>query len=103
MDINRDNFKNKEKKLKRYYFEQKRLEKILNHIKQCSSYYNLKHNPISKMYGFEALKYELAGSYSFRLSKAGRLIRLIFSFDQEYNTVILEDISMEHYLDIKRK
>lgn len=35
MQLNRVNLKNEEKKLKRYHEEQKRFEKILNHIKLC--------------------------------------------------------------------
>lgn len=103
MQINRENFKNQEKKLKRYYYEQERLEKILTHIRQCNSVEDLQNNPISKMYGLEALKHEYSGLYSFRLSKGGGKIRLIVSLNIEYNVLILEEISMDHYKDIKRK
>lgn len=103
MKINRDNFKNQEKKLKRHYFELEQLEKILTHIKQCNSFEDLQNNPVSKIYGFEALKHEHSGLCSFRLSKSAGKIRLIVSIDKEYNIVILEAISMKHYKDIKRK
>ncbi len=103
MKINREIFKSQEKKLKRHYYEQERYEKILTHIKQCNSIEDLENNPISKIYGFEALKHEYSGLYSFRLSKSGGKIRLIVSLDKEYNIVTLEVISMEHYKDIKRK
>ena len=33
MKINRDNFKNEEKKLKKYYEEKEILDRIINHIK----------------------------------------------------------------------
>jgi len=55
------------------------------------------------MYGFEALKYQFSGKYSFNLSKKGGVIRLIVSINPRTNTVILEDITMKHYKDLKRK
>jgi len=61
VQLNRTKFNNEEKKLKRHHEEQRMLEKILVHIKQCNSYNELINNPISKMYGFEPLKYDLIG------------------------------------------
>lgn len=58
-----ENFKNEQKKLKKHYKEQRNLELILNHIKICQSFQELSTSPISYMYGFEALKYELSGYY----------------------------------------
>lgn len=89
MIIDRGNFKNQEKQLKRYNYERQRLEKILNHIRQCNS--------------FEALKYNMNGQYSFRLSKNGGVIRLIFTIDEKNNIVKLLNITMNHYQDFKRK
>lgn len=103
MNINRDIFKNKEKNIKRYHNEKENLAKIILHIKQCDNFKALSNHPISIMYGFEALKYQFSGKYSFNLSKRGGVIRLIVSVNQETNTVILEDISMKHYNDLKRK
>ena len=103
MHLSCENFKNEQKKLKKHYQEQIILEKLLLHIKICQTYDELVSNPISTMYGFEALKHELFGYYSFRLSKKGGVIRLIFTIDKEKNIVKLEFISMDHYEDFKKK
>ncbi len=65
------------------------------------------------MYGFEALKHELSGYYSFRLSKKGGVIRLIVSegksdeeINLEYNNITNKDfanrigITPKHLIDI---
>ena len=103
MRLNRDNFKNQEKKLKKYNEELKTYNKIINHIKLCNNFDELQFSPTSLMYGFEAMKYGLNGYYSFRLSKKGGVIRLIVSKGKEYDELNLEYISMEHYNDFKRK
>lgn len=103
MIINRDNFNNQEKKLKRYIPEKRTYDMIINHIKLCNSFEELQYSPIAAMYGFEALKYELSGYYSFRLSKKGGLIRLIVSKGKNYDELNLEYISMDHYEDFKRR
>lgn len=103
MRIIRENFKQEEKKIKKHYEEQKMLDKIINHIKQCQNYDELKNSPISKMYGFEHLKYELNDYYGFNLCKQGGVIRLICSIDKENNSVKLEFISKKHYKDLKKR
>ena len=78
------------------------LEKIINHIKQCGDFIELSRNPISLMYGFEPLKYELNGYYSFNLNKNGGKIRLLFS-TKSTDEIILEYISTDHYEDFKNR
>ena len=77
------------------------LEKIIKHIKISSSCNDLKNNPMSRIYDFEELKYELNGYCSFRLEKNG-IIRLLVKLNEEENSVKLEYISMDHYRDFKR-
>lgn len=55
------------------------------------------------MYGFEPLKHEMRGYYSFNLCKVGGVIRLVFTIDVKNNSVNLEYISMNHYKDFKEK
>ena len=102
MVLNEENLKREVKKIKKYNYEKGRLNMILNHIKLCETYNDLSLNPISKMYGFEKLKYKLQGFVSFNLCKNGGMIRLICSVDISNNTVKIEKISMNHYEDIKR-
>lgn len=94
-------FSTRRKKLAKHYEARKMLEKILLHIKETLSYEDLSLNPISKMYGFEALKHEMSGFYSFNLCKNGGTIRLICQIDVRKNTVRLLYISMNHYIDFK--
>ena len=103
MIINRDNFKNEEKKLKRFNEEQKRLEKIINYLKLCNSFEELEHDPVAATYDFERLKYELNAYHSFNLCKKGGTIRLIVSKGKQYDEINLEYISMDHYKDFKNK
>lgn len=103
MKIDRSNFKDQEKKLKRHFKEQKILEKIILHIKQCETCEELSQSPISMLYGFEKLKYFSNEYYSFNLCKNGGVIRLICSINKEYNIISLEFVSMNHYDDFKRK
>lgn len=103
MRLDRTNFKKEEKKLKKHYNEQQMLEKILVHLKQCSSYEDILYNPISRMYGFESLKHGMSGYYSFNLCKNGGVIRLICSINKEEKIVQLVYISMDHYEDFKKK
>ena len=102
MLLDRSTFKNEEKKLKRHYKEKEMLEKIILLIKESSSYDELVINPFSKMYGFEILRYDMSGYYSFNLCKNGGMIRLICRIEKEKNLVILEYITMNHYEDFKR-
>lgn len=103
MFINRENFTNEEKKLKRYKREQAMYNKIIEHIKLCKDFNELQYNPISKMYGFEPLKYQLSGYYSFNLSKNGGVIRLIVSENQDCTVLNLEFVTMDHYEDFKKR
>lgn len=102
MQLDSFNLKKEEKKLKRYPNEQEELRKILVYIKLCNNYLDLKNNPMSKIYEFEELKYELSGYSSFRLGN-NKLIRLIVKIDKETNLVKVEYISIDHYEDFKRK
>lgn len=103
MKIQKDNFKAQEKKLKKYPEAHFMYEKIINHIKQTGCVEALEKSPISKMYGFEALKYDMSGYYSFNLNKNRGKIRLIFLIDREKNIVEFVFISLEHYEDFKIK
>ena len=49
-------YKKSEKRIQKHYKGLKTLDMIKNHIRQCSSFHETKKNPISNMYGFEALK-----------------------------------------------
>lgn len=102
MQLCRDKFENQEKKLKRYKKERETYDKIINLIKMSRTFDELQSSPISKMYGFEALKHECSGFYSFNLSKKGGVIRLIVSEGKEKTILNLEYISMDHYNDFKR-
>ena len=99
----RDNYNNQEKKLGKYKKEQETYNKIIEHIKMCKNFDELQYNPISKMYGFEALKHECNGYYSFNLSKKGGVIRLIVSENEDSTVLNLDFISMDHYNDFKRR
>lgn len=97
-----EKYKNSLKNIENRHKEKKTLDMILNHIKQCSDFKDLKTNPISMMFEYEPLKYELNGYHSFNLNKNGGKIRLIFSV--KCNDVLtLEYISVEHYEDFKNK
>ena len=99
----RDNYNNQEKKLGRYKNEQATYNKIIEHIKMCRNFDELQYSPISKMYGFEPLKYQCSGYYSFNLSKKGGVIRLIVSENEDCTVLNLEFISMDHYKDFKKR
>lgn len=95
-------YKNSLKAIKNKHKEYKTLEMVTNHIRQCIDFNELNRNPISLMYGYEPLKYELNGYYSFNLNKKGGKIRLIFSTDN-LQLIVLEFISTSHYEDFKNK
>jgi Txe/YoeB family toxin of Txe-Axe toxin-antitoxin module len=97
-----EKYKNSNKNIKNRYNEKKTLDMIINHIKQCTDFPSLSINPISLMYGFEPLKHELNGYYSFNLNKNGGKIRLIVSPSGE-EILKLEYISIDHYEDFKNK
>lgn len=96
-------YKNSKKSLKKHYNEQDTLDMIINHIKQCIDFNELKNNPISIMYGYEQLKHKLNNYHSFNLCKKGGKIRLIFSVNEILNQICLEYISINHYIDFKNK
>lgn len=103
MKLNKSHFNTEEKKLKKYKREQVILDKIIEHIKICKDFNELQYSPISRMYGFEPLKHQLGGYYSFNLSKNGGVIRLIVSENEDCTTLNLEFISMNHYEDFKKR
>lgn len=97
----RSTFKNEEKKLKRHYKEKEMLEKIILLIKESSSYDELVINPFSKMYGFEILRYDMSGYYSFNLCKNGGMIRLICRIEKENKypkSFIIYRLAKDHYI-----
>ena len=102
MQLDYIDFDKEKKKLKRYPAEKEILGKIIIHIKSCKTYQELKFNALSKIYGFEELKHELAGYSSFRLGKNG-VIRLIIKVDIEKDIVYFRYISLDHYDDFKRR
>lgn len=97
-----DKYKNSFKGIKNKHKEKEMLELIINHIKLCSDFQCLSTHPVSLMYGFEPLKYELNGYYSFNLNKNSGVVRLIVSTDN--NEILrLEFVSVNHYDDFKNK
>ncbi|MCM1053134.1 MAG: hypothetical protein NC483_04090 [Ruminococcus sp.] len=100
MLLNRENFTKEEKKLKKKNKELENLEKILILLKQSKSLEDLKTNSLSYIYGFEILRNDLSGFYSFNLNKNGGKIRLLCSINED--KVTLEYISLDHYEDFKR-
>lgn len=96
-------YKNSEKNIKRKQSEKDKLDLIKNHIKNCKDYNELKNNPMSYLFSFEALKHDLSGYYSFNLCKNRGKIRLLVSINENTNSVCLEYISINHYDDFKNK
>ena len=94
-------YKNSSKKLKKRHKESETLEMIINHIRQCTDFSELNIHPISLMYEFEPLKYEMNGYYSFNVNKKGGKIRLILSFDSLCEARLVF-VSTEHYEDFKK-
>lgn len=95
-----EKFEKSLKKLKKRHSDLQMYEKIINHMKRCNDFNEFSKSPISLIYGFEALKYELNGFFSCNLNKNGGTIRLIFSSNQT-NLITLEFVSTDHYLDFK--
>lgn len=77
------------------------LDKILSHIEAINSFDELKNHPISLLYGFEVLRSDLTGYYKFSITSNNKY-RLLFSYNIEYNIIILEYISENHYEDFKK-
>lgn len=96
-----DKFKNSFKRLKNKHFELSVYEKILNHMHRCLDFNEFSKSPISFIYGYEALKYELNGYHSCNLNKNGGTVRLIFSTDGN-ELITLEYVSTDHYNDFKK-
>ncbi len=97
MKINRSaNYKNEEKKLRKFHKEFETYNKIINMLKRSNDL----NDELFKLYGFERLKHELSDYYSFNLNKNGGKIRLIVTFSNDI--VNLEYISTKHYTDFKR-
>lgn len=97
-----DKYKNSYKGIKNKHKEKDTLELIINHIKLCKDFQCLSTHSVSLMYGFEPLKYELNGYYSFNLNKNSGVVRLIVSTDS--NEILrLEFVSVNHYDDFKNK
>lgn len=97
-----DKYKNGLKRIRNKHKEKDTLELIVNHIKLCNDFQCLCTHPVSLMYGFEPLKYELNGYYSFNLNKSSGVVRLIVSTDKN-ETLRLEFVSVNHYDDFKNK
>ena len=64
MKIVREDFKNEEKKLKKYFNEKNNYEKIIMHIRTVNTYKELCIHPFSIMYGFERLKFISMNHYA---------------------------------------
>jgi len=94
-------YKNSLKNLKKRHDEKRALEKIINHIENTKDKKELEENPISYIYNYEQLKYDLKDKYSFNLNKNRGKVRLIFEYTDN-NTITLLYISIEHYKDYKK-
>lgn len=105
MQLDQTQLKKQLKKLKNHKEEEKRLEQIIELIVlQIKTYNDLYTNSFLIMYGFEELKHELSGYYSYNLCKArtGK-IRLIMTIGKDFEIIYIEYISTDHYKDFKRK
>lgn len=94
-------YKNSCKKMKKKPEFKEELDKILSHIEAINSFDELKDHPISLLYGFEVLRSDLTGYYKFSITSNNKY-RLLFSYNIEYNIIILEYISENHYEDFKK-
>ena len=63
----------------------------------------MKNSPLVYLYGFEELKEDKNGFFSFRLSKKRSPIRLIGRYQDNIVTIQLVYISMDHYNDFNPK
>ena len=79
------------------------LDSIVMLIKRSDTYELMKSSPLAYLYGFEELKEDKNGFFSFRLSKKRSSIRLIGRYQDNIITVQLVYISMEHYKDFNPK
>ena len=92
-------FDNTYKYLKKHHKEKNILNDIKEHIEAVDTFKALINNPLAKMYGFEPLKHEKSGYYSFNLSKNGGVIRLIVQPSVDDTALIFAFISYDHYRD----
>ncbi len=87
------------KNLKKYPKEKERLEEIIKHILYFDTFTDMINDPLTMIYNFERLEYELNEFYSFRLSKVYRLIVRPRENDIEVELVY---ISTNHYNDFNK-
>lgn len=79
------------------------LDSIVMLVKRSDTYELMKSSPLAYLYGFEELKEDKSGFFSFRLSKKRSSIRLIGRYQDNIVTVQLVYISMDHYKDFNPK
>ena len=84
------------KKIKNHHLEQEELNYILEYLRSKRYFHEIINDPMSKIYGFERLRYELNSFYSFKLSK---MVRLIVKPNDENIELYLVYISTKHYDD----
>ncbi len=97
--IYKKSFDHTVKKLKKHEKEKANLEKILEIIRNCISFDELKKDPLANMYGFEQLKYRYNEFYSFNLEKNGGVFRLIVKPCLDTICLYLIYICNKHYKD----
>ena len=93
----------KELKKKHKVEELDMLDSIVKLIKRSDTYELMKNSPLVYLYGFEELKEDKNGFFSFRLSKKRSPIRLIGRYQDNIVTIQLVYISMDHYNDFNPK
>ena len=79
------------------------LNSIVKLIKRSDTYELMKNSPLAYLYGFEELRGDKSGFFSFRLSKKSSPIRLIGQYQDNIITIQLVYISMDHYNDFNPK
>lgn len=79
------------------------LDSIILLVKRSDTYELMKNSPLAYLYGFEELKEDKSGFFSFRLSKKRSSIRLIGQYQDNIITIQLVYISMDHYNDFNPK
>lgn len=84
------------KNLKSHHKENEILNYIIDYIKHKNNFSEIFNDPLSRMYGFERLKYQYNEFYSFKLSKT---IRLIVKPKDNAVELYLIYISNNHYDD----
>ena len=99
------NFEKGKKELKKKHKveELNMLDSIVMLIKRSDTYELMKNSPLAYLYGFEELKEDKSGFFSFRLSKKSSPIRLIGRYQDNIITIQLVYISLDHYNDFNPK